>query len=134
MALSELAAIEAAYHTLRRLAPAGRRRALQWLSDALVASSPAESRAEPRAEPSSPAEKPSRRSVKTAKAAKAAPRKTKDGDRQYRRMPPADEVMAAYGQVGTVTGLAEHYGVPRYTVQGWARRLRDQGHQIGRNS
>ena len=125
MALSELAAIEAAYHTLRQLDPAGRRRALQWLSAALVASSPAGSAS---------SEKPSRRQGKAAKTAKAAPRKKPDGDRQYRRMPPADEVMAAYGQVGTVTGLAEHYGVPRYTVQGWARRLRDQGHQIGRNS
>jgi transposase len=41
--------------------------------------------------------------------------------------------MAAYQQVGTVTGLAEHFGVPRHTVTGWARRLRDQGHDIGRN-
>ena len=39
--------------------------------------------------------------------------------------------MAAYRQVGSVSGLADHLGVPRYTVQGWARRLRKQGHAIG---
>jgi hypothetical protein len=52
--------------------------------------------------------------------------------RAYRRMPPAEDVMAAYRQTGTLTGLAEHFDVPRHTIQGWARRLRDQGHPIGR--
>lgn len=47
-------------------------------------------------------------------------------------MPPAEEVMAAYRQVGSVSGLADHFGVPRYTVQGWARQLRKQGYAIGR--
>jgi transposase-like protein len=47
-------------------------------------------------------------------------------------MPPAEEVMAAYQQVGTVSGLADHFNVPRHTVQGWARQLRKQGHAIGR--
>src|SRR5437773_6276607 len=37
MALSELAAVEAAYQVLHPLDAAGRRRALQWLSDALGA-------------------------------------------------------------------------------------------------
>jgi hypothetical protein len=54
-----------------------------------------------------------------------------DGERAYRRMPPAAEVLGAYRQVGTVSGLAEHFGVPRHTVQGWARRLRQEGHKIG---
>src|SRR5437762_12367132 len=40
MALSELAALDAAYQALRSLDPAGRRRALQWLSDALGADAP----------------------------------------------------------------------------------------------
>jgi transposase-like protein len=48
-------------------------------------------------------------------------------------MPPADQVMAAYQQIGTVTGLAEHFDVPRHTVSGWARRLRNEGHNIGRS-
>ncbi|MET7403450.1 hypothetical protein ABZS66_59255 [Dactylosporangium sp. NPDC005572] len=53
-------------------------------------------------------------------------------ERVYRRMPPADEVMAAYAQVGSISGLADHFNVPQYTVQGWARQLRKQGHAIGR--
>src|SRR5690349_11239058 len=40
MALSELAAVEAAYQVLHPLDAAGRRRALQWLSDALSADGP----------------------------------------------------------------------------------------------
>src|SRR5258705_6426746 len=40
MALSELAAVEAAYQVLHPLDAAGRRRALQWLSDALGAEGP----------------------------------------------------------------------------------------------
>ena len=44
----------------------------------------------------------------------------------------AEEVMAAYQQVGSVSGLADHFNVPRHTVQGWARQLRKQGHAIGR--
>jgi hypothetical protein len=52
--------------------------------------------------------------------------------RAYRRMPEPDEVMAAYTSAGTITGLAEHFGVPRHTANGWARRLRQQGHSIGR--
>src|SRR5690348_14432085 len=40
MALSELAALDAAYRALWPLDPAGRRRALQWLSDALAVDAP----------------------------------------------------------------------------------------------
>jgi transposase-like protein len=47
-------------------------------------------------------------------------------------MPEAAEVLSAYEQAGTITALAEHYGVPRHTVTGWARRLRREGHAIGR--
>jgi transposase-like protein len=47
-------------------------------------------------------------------------------------MPPADEVMAAYEQTGSVSGLADVFAVPRHTVQGWARQLRRQGYTIGR--
>jgi hypothetical protein len=47
-------------------------------------------------------------------------------------MPPAEEVMAAYRQVGSVSGLAERFNGSRYTVQGVARQLRKQGHAIGR--
>jgi hypothetical protein len=61
MALSELAALEAAYQVLQPLDAAGRRRALQWLSDALAAGTPltvdaaAPSSAEPAAADTAPA-------------------------------------------------------------------------------
>jgi hypothetical protein len=63
------------------------------------------------------------------KAAVAGQRET----RAYRRMPEPGEVLAAYAQAGSITGLAQHYGVPRHTANGWARRLRNQGHSIGRS-
>jgi hypothetical protein len=47
-------------------------------------------------------------------------------------MPDPDEVMSAYREVGTVSGLAEHFDVPQHTVTHWARRLRSLGYQIGR--
>lgn len=69
-------------------------------------------------------------------ATKATRRRTRraagDGTRPYRRMPEAAEVLDAYEQVGSITGLAEHFGVPRHTVTSWARRLRQQGYAIGR--
>ncbi|WP_280427291.1 hypothetical protein [Nocardia brasiliensis] len=45
-------------------------------------------------------------------------------DRAYRRMPDAGDVRRVYEKIGTVTGLAQHYGVPRHTAQGWMSRLR----------
>jgi hypothetical protein len=173
MALSELAAIEAAYHALQSLDGAGRGRALRWLSDALDAPMPLAETAEitvatvpaAAAAPAAQAEdgaRPTRRSSAGARGARQggrrpAPaegsrmaRKKADapatrrsrrrgdaatgttGERVYRRMPAPDEVMAAYQQVGTVSGLAQHFNVPVHTAQGWARRLRQKGHQIGR--
>jgi hypothetical protein len=54
-------------------------------------------------------------------------------ERAYRRMPDASEVLETYERVGTITGLAAHYGVPRHTAQGWASRLRRSGYHIGRS-
>jgi hypothetical protein len=165
MALSELEALEAAYQALQPLDPPGRRRALQWLSDALDAQAPLasasagatetttvpaeatpEPRARSRASSAAKARSPRRRATTASAPASATPaprrsRKTRQsvaaepatsGGRAYRRMPPVNEVMAAYRQVGSVSGLAEHFDVPRHTVQGWARQLRRQGHAIGR--
>jgi hypothetical protein len=71
-------------------------------------------------------------------AAKNTRRRTRqaagEGTRPYRRMPEPTEVLTAYEQVGSITGLAEHFGVPRHTVTSWARRLRQQGYPIGRGS
>lgn len=44
--------------------------------------------------------------------------------RAYRRMPAVDEVRAAYERIGSVTGLAQHFNVPRHTAQGWMTRVR----------
>lgn len=45
-------------------------------------------------------------------------------ERVYRKMPDPSELRATYQRLGTVTGLAKHYGVPRHTAQGWMGRLR----------
>jgi hypothetical protein len=162
MALSELAAVEAAYQVLHPLDAAGRRRALQWLSDALGAEGPPPESAPGTATPAgradgdsaterAPAGKPAstrtrgrRAGTETTaaktpagrpqrvRAARQAAPPVESPERVYRRMPPAEEVMAAYQQVGSVSGLADHFNVPGYTVQGWARQLRKQGHAIGR--
>jgi outer membrane biosynthesis protein TonB len=50
----------------------------------------------------------------------AAP--TTTGGRAYRRMP--EDLAAVYQQVGTPAAIAEHYGVPRHTAQGWIRRVK----------
>jgi hypothetical protein len=48
-------------------------------------------------------------------------------DRAYRRMPVPSEVKASYLASRTITGVAEHYGVPTHTAQGWVSRLRRKG-------
>ncbi|MEU5550033.1 MULTISPECIES: hypothetical protein [unclassified Micromonospora] len=45
--------------------------------------------------------------------------------RVYRRMP--EDVVEVFNRTGTVTAVAEHYGVPRHTAQGWIGRLRRRG-------
>jgi hypothetical protein len=186
MALSELAALDAAYQTLQPLDPDGRRRALQWLADALAVEAPlttlptdtADSadtavaastdtatatessreattqapaarrtpaaatrqprrRTEPAAqETATPAPAAKRtRGTRTTRTTTGAARRARAGAqptaRAYRRMPPADEVMAAYHRIGSLAGLAEHFGVPGHTVQSWARQLRRHGYTIG---
>lgn len=159
MALTELSALETAYHSLEPLDDAGRRRALQWLSDALgetqplAAASTASASNGTATAPAPAAPQPTRRRRRTTStsAAPAASKATSGGrgrkrkgqnkstastggERAYRRMPDPDEVLNAYQQVGTVSGLADHFDVPKHTVHNWARRLRSQGYNIGRNS
>lgn len=45
--------------------------------------------------------------------------------RAYRRMP--EDLTAVYKRLGGAAAVAEHYEVPRHTVQGWLRRLRAEG-------
>jgi len=70
--------------------------------------------------------------AKAGRAVKAVESADDRERRAYRRMPDPTEVMAAYRQAGTIGGVAEHFGVPRHTATSWARRLRQQGHAIGR--
>lgn len=68
-----------------------------------------------------------RRSLRRPAAGGGGPATTapREGSgRAYRRMPDAEEVLAVYEKVGTVTGVAGHYGVPRHTAQGWMGRIR----------
>lgn len=50
-------------------------------------------------------------------------------ERSYRRMPGVAQLLADYERIGTVTGLAQHYGVPRHTAQGWMGRARKRAAQ-----
>jgi len=84
---------------------------------------------------SAPARKATRRRGGRAAAGtakKATARKSAKARRAYRRMPEPEQVLAAYEKVGTITGLASHFDVPRHTATGWARRLRGMGYPIGR--
>jgi hypothetical protein len=47
------------------------------------------------------------------------------GDRAYRRAPA--DLVDVFQEVGGVTAVARHYGVPRHTAQSWVRRLRNEG-------
>ena len=161
MTLTELSALETAYQVLQPLDNTARRRALQWLADALSQNQPlnttlaVQATHEPTAEPTptvptaqaglrrrtksaAPPKRISARKVKTAAqngAGKRAGKKASDNhERAYRRMPDPAVVMKAYERIGTISGLAEHFDVPHHTVTHWARRLRAQGYQIGRAS
>jgi hypothetical protein len=65
-----------------------------------------------------------------ATRARVAAKKTTRGTggaqgRAYRRMP--EDLATVFNRVGGASAAADHYGVPRHTVQGWLRRLRSQG-------
>jgi hypothetical protein len=62
-----------------------------------------------------------RGAAKAGRAAKAAT----GGERAYRRAP--GDLVEVFGELGGVTAVARHYGVPRYTAQSWIRRLRNEG-------
>lgn len=146
--------METAYQALQQLDPPARTRALHWLSDALGAAKHLPTvdttGAEPVGAPEPSASSPRRGRAQAATAtvsrgdrqgrmrggaaAGSAKGETDSSGRAYRRMPPASDVLKAYQEVGTVSGLAEYYGVPRHTVQGWARRLRREGYTIGQGA
>lgn len=65
--------------------------------------------------------KPTRR--RRAAAATEAPK----AGRAYRRMPPTEDMVAAWNETHSASALASHFDVPRHTAQGWLRRLRSMG-------
>jgi pyruvate/2-oxoglutarate dehydrogenase complex dihydrolipoamide acyltransferase (E2) component len=69
----------------------------------------------------------------TATAGKRSSRKTAapapTGGRVYRRMP--EDFTAVYQQAGTAAAIADHYGVPRHTAQGWIRRVKSTNATTG---
>jgi len=78
---------------------------------------------------------PSSSSPRHGRPVKGSAAQTKvTGQRPYRRMPDPDTIMKAYRKVGTVSGLADRFDVPRHTVNHWAWRLRSQGYDIGRSN
>lgn len=169
MALTELTALEDAYKALQPLGQAAQRRALQWLTDALI---PGDVLPDTPARPNTTAPEATMPATETVTVAESVPvipprpargrkaataahpstsaasststsrgRRVKSGasqkttgrERAYRRMPDPDTIMKAYRKVGTVSGLADRFNVPRHTVTHWARRLRSQGYNIGRS-
>jgi hypothetical protein len=44
------------------------------------------------------------------------------GGRAYRRMP--EDFRAVYQDTSSPSAIADHYGVPRHTAQGWIRRIK----------
>lgn len=77
-----------------------------------------------------PASRARRAAPAKATRARVAAKKTTRGTggeqgRAYRRMP--EDLAAVFNRVGGASAVADHYGVPRHTVQGWLRRLRSQG-------
>jgi hypothetical protein len=157
MALTELTALDNAYAALQPLGQAARRRALQWLSDALlpgqtphqvtdtaepaptdtVADATPPARLREAASPkriAAPAHTPSPAPRGGRRLKGATKHSAVRGERPYRRMPDPDTIMKAYRKVGSVSGLADRFEVPRHTVNHWARRLRSQGYDIGRGN
>lgn len=59
-------------------------------------------------------------------------RRARQSGRAYRRMPEPTDVLSAYQETGTITGLAEYFDVPLHTVKGWTRRLRQMGYEFSR--
>jgi hypothetical protein len=62
----------------------------------------------------------------TSSPSTTARKRPQRNERAYRRMPEVEELLAAHAKIGSVTKLAEHYGVPRHTAQGWMGRARKQ--------
>jgi hypothetical protein len=66
---------------------------------------------------------PAKTAAKKA-AVKRATAPNTGGGRAYRRMP--EDFRAVYQQTSSPAAIADHYGVPRHTAQGWIRRIKNE--------
>jgi hypothetical protein len=62
------------------------------------------------------------KATRTKAAPATATTQTAGSGRAYRRMP--EDFRAMYQQTPSPAALADHYGVPRHTAQGWIRRVK----------
>jgi hypothetical protein len=88
---------------------------------------PAEPARESTAQPASrraPASRRGRAKSSAGRNATAARTSHLRSGRAYRKAPDPAELEAAYLESGTINGVAEHFGVPVHTAQGWISRMR----------
>jgi hypothetical protein len=78
-----------------------------------------------RARRAAPAAAQPAKATRARVAAKKTARAGGGESRAYRRMP--EDLAAVFKRIGGAAAVAEHYAVPRHTVQGWLRRLRAEG-------
>ena len=50
--------------------------------------------------------------------------------RSYRRAPDPDVLAAVYEETNSIAGVAERFGVPTHTAQGWISRLRQKNAEV----
>lgn len=77
-----------------------------------------------------------RKATKAVKAPKAAAKGVRADDgpgRPYHRRPEIDDIASAYTQTGgDATAMADHFKVPKHTIYGWLRSLRNMPEFAGR--
>lgn len=120
---------------LRAITPGGAPAALSTsVTDAAVAADTPRRRSAPRgrrgtAKATGKTETPAKAAKASRTAAKAsrttAKKAASGGERAYRRAP--GDLVQVFTELGGVTAVARHYGVPRHTAQSWVRRLRNEG-------
>lgn len=76
-----------------------------------------------------PARGPARRPAKLARGGKKG-RSTDRLGRGYRRAPDVTELQRLFAEHGGPSAIARALDVPVYSVQGWLRRFRSEGHDF----
>lgn len=79
---------------------------------------------------------PARRPAAKARSARAGQPRDRavnplQAGRAYRRAPDLATLEAAYMETGSINGLAQRFGVPVHTAQGWVSRMRRRNARPG---